>query len=147
MARNTEVVMTVDVTAVASTRIAGNPVSSARFDAFVVIAELAGVGGVTCDVWVEESWDGTHWYEVAHFAQLAAGAAAIVYRTAPSLDATVRTVGKDATSSGVIAAGTICAGPWGSQLRLVSRTGAGSPSGGTITQTVRIEQWQEVGGR
>ncbi len=147
MARNTESTMTVDVTAAASTRIAGNPISTSRYDSFVVVAELAGVGGITCDVWIEESWDGTNWFEVGHFAQLAAGAAAIVYRLSPTLDATVRTVAKNATTNGTLAAGTFCGGPWGPQLRLVSRTGAGSPSGGTITQTVRIEQWQEVGGR
>ena len=77
----------------------------------------------------------------------AAAASAIVYRFSPTLDATVRTVGKNTTTNGTIAAGTICGGPWGPQLRLVSRTGAGSPSGGTITQTVRIMQWQEADGR
>ena len=55
------------------------------------------------------------------------------------VDATIRTVGKNTTTTGTIAAGTICGGPWGPLLRLVSRTGAGTPSGGTITQTVRIE--------
>lgn len=144
MARSTEAAMTVDVTALASTRVAGTPIAAMKYASATVIAELAGVGGVTCDVWIEESWDGTNWYEVAHLTQLAAAAAAIVYRFTLVLDATIRTVGKNTTTTGTIAAGTICGGPWGPLLRLVSRTGAGTPSGGTITQTVRIEQWQEA---
>lgn len=147
MARAHEVVMTVGSTAVASTRVAGTAVDAQKYDSFVLIAELAGVGGITCDVWVEESWNGTDWFEVAHFTQLAAAASASIYRFSPTLDATVRTVGKNTTTNGTLAAGTICGGPWGPQLRLVSRTGAGSPSGGTITQTVRIMQWQEADGR
>lgn len=91
MARESEIVLTVGSTAAASTRVAGNALPAARYSAFVVIAELTGVGGVTCDIWIEESWNGgTDWFEVA---------------------------------------------------------GAGSPSGGTITQTVRILQWQDVDGR
>lgn len=148
MARAHEVVMTVDSTAVASTRVAGTAVDAQKYDAFTLIAELAGVGGITCDIWVEESWDGgTTWFEVAHFTQLGASAAAVVYRCSPPLDATVRTIGKNTTTNGTLAAGTVCSGPWGPQLRLVSRTGAGTPSGGTITQTVRIEQWQDADGR
>jgi len=148
MARAYETVMTVGSTAVASTRVAGTAIDAQKYDSFVLIAELTGVGGITCDIVVEESWNGTDWFEVAHFTQLGAGAAAGVFRCTPTLDATVRTIGKNNnTTTATLAAGTICGGPWGPQLRLVSRTGAGSPSGGTITQTVRIEQWQEVGGR
>lgn len=147
MARAHELVMTVGSTAVASTRVAGTAVDAQKYDSFVLIAELTGVGGITCDISVEECWNGTDWFEVAHFTQLGAGAAAAVYRLSPTLDATVRTIGKNTTTTGTLAAGTICGGPWGPQLRLVSRTGAGVPSGGTITQTVRIEQWQEADGR
>ena len=148
MARESEIVLTVGSTAAASTRVAGNALPAARYSAFVVIAELTGVGGVTCDIWIEESWNGgTDWFEVAHFTQLGAGASASVQRFSPQTDATVRTIGKNTTTSGTLAAGTVCGGPWGPLLRLVSRTGAGSPSGGTITQTVRILQWQDVDGR
>ena len=149
MARESEIVLKVGSTAVASTRVVGVALPAARYSAFVVIAELTGVGGVTCDIVVEESWNnGADWFEVAHFTQLSAGAAASVQRFSPQTDATVRTIGKNnATTTATLAAGTICGGPWGPLLRLVSRTGAGVPSGGTITQTVRILQWQDVDGR
>ena len=73
MARESEIVLKVGSTAV-NPRVSSASRPAARYSAFVVIAELTGVGGVTCDIVVEESWNnGADWFEVAHFTQLSAG--------------------------------------------------------------------------
>ncbi len=151
MARNSEVVATLAVTAAASTVLASAPVAVPRYDQIVIVADVQGVGGVALDLYLEESWDGgTTWFEVAHLTQLAAGAAAQTLRIVPGLQASNVAVLKDTLSpaaNGVLAAGTVLPMPWGPILRIVSRTAAGAPSGGSITQTFRFEQWQEIAGR
>lgn len=153
MARNTEAIITHGITAVASTVIASPAIQVERYTgSLVVLADLAGIAGTsTADVWIEESYDGTNWYEVGHFPQLAGGAAAISYRVVTVLGAAAAVVVvKDPlvpAAAGVLVANTFLAGPWGPKLRIVSRTSAGVPSGGTVNQTIRFEQFQAIDGR
>ena len=52
------------------------------FDNVEIEAELVGATGGTLDVYIQSSSDGIKWYDCVHFAQLAAAASAIIYRTA-----------------------------------------------------------------
>jgi hypothetical protein len=114
-------------------------VSPIRADYVVLLAQLTSLTGGTLDVVIQESWDfGVTWDDVAHFAQLAGGAAAISYRfvIGPQLGLpTATVVGTLAAAVPVLAASKFADAPWANTLRLVSTTGSGT-SGAAALQTL-----------
>jgi hypothetical protein len=107
-----------------------------KYSTLTVVAQLVGATGGTLDVIVESSADGgTSWFEYGRFAQLAAGAAAVVKRAVPVLDNTVATIGRvtsgTATTS-VLTGDTGWVGHWGDRLRVRCIAGAGTSAGAAI---------------
>lgn len=104
------------------------------YDALWVQADLVGATGGTLDVYVQSSPDdGRTWYDVVHFTQLAAGAAAISYRATLSLQSAMTapdTVGKN--TSPALAAGKVSQGAFGDRLRLLMVAGASTSAGAAV---------------
>ena len=104
-----------------------------------VCAQLVGATGGTLDLYLQTSPDaGTTWFDYAHLAQLAAGAAASSVRFGVSRYAQALTpvvVGKNLTPA--LAAATVVGGPFGDRMRLVAVAGAGTTAGATITFQLR----------
>lgn len=106
-----------------------------RYRSMLVYASLQGATGGTLDVYLQGSPDGgTTWVDLVHFAQLAAGAAAL-YRVCAISKAgqqtTLTAVGTG--SSPALAAGTVVGGDWGDRLRVVHTAGAGTSAGAAQT--------------
>lgn len=105
------------------------------YDSLVVIATLTGMSASTLDVYLQESWDGgTNWGDVAHYTQLASGAAAATTRFSLAMTGTSHTIGYGSAPTPTLAAATFCDGPWSRQLRIVSVTGTGA-NAGAVTQS------------
>jgi hypothetical protein len=113
-------------------------VAPKQTDYVVVLATLLGVTGGTLDIVIQESWDsGTTWDDVAHFTQLAGGAAATSWRLVVGAQlgkATATVVGTVGTAVPVLVANTFADGPWAPTLRIVSTTGSGT-SGSAALQS------------
>lgn len=105
------------------------------FDTLSFFATITGGTGGTLDVIVEDSDDGTDWYEYCHFAQVAA-ATASTQRYSPALNDTVVAVGKNLTTTMTLASGAGAGGKWQDRMRLRFVTGSGNSAG--VSQTVRI---------
>lgn len=94
-------------------------------------AQLTGATGGTLDIYLQYSPDGgTTWVDWGHFAQIAAGAAAINRALGFAKDVqqlTAQTVGTG--TSPALAAGTFVGGDWGDRLRVVAVAGAGTSAG------------------
>lgn len=107
-------------------------------DALDISADLVGATGGTLDIYVQYSPDtGRNWYDLAHFPQLAAGAAAVKYRFGVGLIATASApvvVGKNLSPA--LAASTVVQGPWGDRLRLVFVAGASTTAGAPVRVTI-----------
>lgn len=100
-------------------------------------AVLQGGTGGTLDVYVQTAYKKVNatptWMDVAHFPQLAGGAAAVAYAftltrwapAAPVFTTTINTV----SGTPVIAVNTIVPGALGYLLRIVYKTGAGTTVG------------------
>lgn len=98
-------------------------------------ALLLGATAGALDVYLQGSMDGgTTWFDVAHFPQLAAGAAAIRYAatltrytqaTAPVV------VGINLTPA--LAVNTLVQGSWGDRLRAVCVAGASTSAGAALS--------------
>ncbi len=108
------------------------------FDAVDVTADLVGATGGTLDVYLQTSNDGSSWYDSVHFAQLAAGAAAVSYRVTlarfgqPASAAPV-VVGKNGTPA--LAAGTAVQS-FGTRARLVMVAGSGTSAAAKVAVMV-----------
>lgn len=107
----------------------------------LIVAQLVGVTGGTLDVTIQDSPDGVTWFDLAHFAQLAGGAAAVAYAYAPTLTgaiaiATIGSTVDPATPVPVLAAGSVRGGHPLSFLRAVCVVGAGASVGKIQTITV-----------
>ncbi len=104
------------------------------YQALYIDAALQGATGGTLDVFMQNSPDqGVTWFDYAHFAQLAAGAAALIAVASVSAGAqnlTLTTVGKNL--SPVLAAGSVLGGAWGDRFRLVMVAGAGTTVGAPV---------------
>lgn len=107
-----------------------------KFDEAMLEASLLGATGGTLDVYLQQ-YDGVDWWDYAHFAQLAAGAAAVNYalpitrksqRTAPIV------VGKNGTPA--LAAAACVGGDFGDRFRIVFVAGAGTSLG--AAQTIKV---------
>lgn len=112
-------------------------VDLSRYEIDGVVAELVGATGGTLDVYLQFSPDaGVTWVDWLHFAQLAAGAAAV--KTAVAMHKptaySATTVG-EGTAPALPAAALVPVHP-GDRLRLLFVAGAGTTLGGV--QTVRI---------
>jgi hypothetical protein len=102
-----------------------------------VEAKLTGATGGPLDVYLQK-WDGVDWIDWAHFAQVAAGAAAISVsllnvRVAAS-SGTFVTVGRNTAPA--LAAGATTGGHPGERLRVLFVAGASTTAG--AAQTIRI---------
>lgn len=108
------------------------------FNALSFIATLQGGTGGTLDVYLQTSFDdGVTWYDYAHYAQLAAGAAQsrILWHVNRSTSVTAPTTIGTGTSP-ALAVSTINGGAWGDRLRLLFVAGAGTSAG--ASQSVSI---------
>lgn len=103
------------------------------FSSVEIVATLQGATGGTLDVYVQKLLDGV-WYDYAHFAQRAAGAAAVTYTATPALTNSIATVGTG--TSPALVAGTCAGGRPGTALRLLFVAGAGTSLG--AVQTVKV---------
>ena len=112
------------------------------YDSVGIDADLVGATGGTLDVYVQQSPDqsGT-FYDVVHFPQLAAGAAAVSY-SAPISQATTTTapqsVGKNLNPAlGIgLPGGAVVNGAFSDRFRLVMVAGSGTTQGAKVV--VRI---------
>lgn len=107
------------------------------FNSMTVYASLVGATGGTLDLYLQYSPDGgTTWVDYAHYAQLAAGAAAVqkVFSVTKDYDEkTITTVGSGSTPA--LAANTVLGGDWGDRLRVVEVAGASTSAGAVIALT------------
>lgn len=108
------------------------------FNALSFVATLQGATGGTLDVYLQTSFDdGVTWYDFAHYAQLAAGAAQsrILWHVNRSTAVTApTTIGTNTTPA--LAVSTINGGAWGDRIRLLFVAGAGTSVG--ASQSVSI---------
>lgn len=140
MGKTLEEVITTTSPAAAST-VATAPVPLTKYDELTVIAELQGATGGTLDVYIQETYDvdpstgdalaTATYYDVAHFEQLAGGAAAVVKRVATQRDSTEQTIGKNLTPA--LSAGKFVGSPWGPLVRLCLVAGASTSAGAPVT--------------
>lgn len=128
-----------DTTPAAPGTAAGDTVAGLdKYDSLLIIGDLVGATAGTLDIYLQTSTDGgTTWYDYGHFAQLAAGAAAIVKAVTVSRAqgrvATV-TVGKNTTPA--LAVDTFLGGEWGDRMRALYVAGASTSAGAAITITI-----------
>lgn len=107
-----------------------------------IVAKLVGATGGTLDVYLQSSPDqGTTWVDYAHFAQLAAGAAAVKYALVVGQgvqSAAPVVVGINATPA--LAVNTVVGGGWGDRLRLLMVAGASTSAGAAVNVTVSAQR-------
>jgi hypothetical protein len=94
-----------------------------------VIATLTGATGGTLDVILEHSPDGVDWYELAHFPQVAAAAAAKTITWEPGVGGSFITIGKNQTTASVLAAGMSAGELWFDRLRVRQIAGTSTSAG------------------
>jgi hypothetical protein len=143
--RNRETVTTelVSGTEATSPATASSAVSTAvsgfmKYQTLTIIGALAGATGGTLDVIVETSTDGTDWYEMVRFTQLASGGAAAVSRfnLSPTGGAATVVVGKNLTTTTGMVSGTSINGQWFDQLRVRYIAGTSTSAGAVQKVTV-----------
>lgn len=107
------------------------------FTTLVITGALVGATGGTLDVYLQTSHDaGTTWYDLVHFTQLAAGAAAVkrvqvLTRNAGSaLTTSDITVGVGTTPA--LAANANAGGSWGDRIRALYVAGASTSAGAAL---------------
>lgn len=107
------------------------------FNSMQVYASLIGATGGTLDIYLQYSPDGgTTWVDYVHYAQLAAGASALLKTFAVTKDAqqtTLTTVGSGTTPA--LAAATVVGGDWGDRLRVVTVAGTSTSAGAVVAIT------------
>ena len=110
-----------------------------QFTEFIVQARLVGATGGTLDVYLQSSpnWAAAipTWYDVCHFPQLAAGAAAVAFATSisrgyPPTASIFASNVADGTPS--LAANTVLASLFGGAVRAVCVAGAGTTAGAVL---------------
>jgi|SRR5580692_861260 hypothetical protein len=112
-----------------------------------IVAELAGASGGTLDIFIQASPDGgTTWVDIVHFAQLASGAAAVVYKTnisnlpqPASAAPVVVGTGLHSGSTG-LAAGTTVQGYGFDRLRLMMASGSGTTAGAAVKVFATVQR-------
>lgn len=109
-----------------------------RFGAVRVVGVLQGATGDTLDVYLQASWDnGTTWFDIGHFAQLAA-AAAVTTKTVTYAreQQNTTTVAIGSGASPALAANTFLGGEFGGLIRAYFAPGASTSAG--ASQTIHI---------
>lgn len=109
-----------------------------RFGAVRVVGVLQGATGDTLDVYLQASWDnGTTWFDIGHFAQLAA-AAAVTTKTVTYAreQQNTTTVAIGSGASPALAANTFLGGEFGGLIRAYFVPGASTSAG--ASQTIHI---------
>jgi hypothetical protein len=106
----------------------------AAFDCVSLFADIASPTGAAVDVFVQNSADGTTWYDYVHFTQSAAAAAAVKYLYVPALSGSIQTIGSGTVASAapVLSSGSVANGAWHDWLRAVIKT-AGNNTACAIT--------------
>ena len=106
----------------------------AEADALSLFADIGSPTGAAVDVVVQNSCDGTTWYDYVHFLQSAGSAAAVKYMAVPTLNGLITTVGSGtlASAAPVLASGAMANGHWQNYLRVVIKT-AGNNTACAIT--------------
>ena len=109
-----------------------------KHQTLTIIGSLLGATGGTLDVIVETSTDGTDWYEMIRFTQLAAGGAAATSRfnISPTGGAATVVVGKNLTTTTGLASGTSVNGQWFDRLRVRYIAGTSTSAGAAQKVTV-----------
>lgn len=105
-------------------------------DPIWVIATLQGATGGVLDVVVEISADGVDFFEWIHFTQLGAGAAQSVVSCMPDVPAALAAVGKNLTTTFVLAAGQVRGRPGFDYVRVRMVAGADTSAG--AVQSVKL---------
>ena len=115
-----------------------------KFDHIPIPAELEGATGGTLDVYLQANVGANKWVDVAHFPQLADGAAAIKYSatmehgvTAAPVVVGISADDPDTGAAPVLAANTVVPGHPGELLRCVAVAGGGTSAGVTLTINLR----------
>lgn len=113
-------------------------------DALTIVGQLVGATGGTLDVYLQTAFDANDvadasatWFDFAHFAQLAGGAAAIKllwHVNRATAVSTVTTIGSG--TSPALAASTILGGGWGNRMRLLFVAGAATSVGAVTSVTI-----------
>jgi hypothetical protein len=136
--------------AAASTAAGASASGLAKFLAIRVDAVLQGATGGVLDVYIQRKIAPGVWVDWAHFAQLAAGAAAVAYsltvstanlgtvvnNTPSATMAAITTRGNDATPNPGLAAGTLDLNHPGDFIRVVYVAGASTSAGAAQVITV-----------
>lgn len=109
-----------------------------RFGAVRIVGILQGATGDTLDVYLQASWDnGTTWFDIGHFAQLAAAAASTtktVTYAREQQNTTAVTIGSGASPA--LAANTFLGGEFGALIRAYFVPGASTTEG--KAQTIHV---------
>lgn len=95
-----------------------------------VVAIIRGGTGGTLDIYIQAEYVSGGWVDIAHFAQLADGAAQITRTFAVTREAqqtTITTVGANQVPA--LAANTVIGGSFGRRLRVVAVTGSNNTAG------------------
>lgn len=109
-----------------------------KYQTLTIVGALAGATGGTLDVIVETSADGTDWYEMIRFTQLASGGAAATSRfnISPTGGAATVVVGKNLTTTTGMVSGTSVNGQWFDRLRVRYIAGTSTSAGAVQKVTV-----------
>ena len=108
-----------------------------NYDSLTIRATLTGVTGGTLDIYLQTSVDGSEWVDYAHFAQIAAAAAAATYGFTVSRNGqqtSILALGINSTPA--LAANTVVGGDFGNQMRALYVSGVGTSAG--AAQVIRI---------
>jgi len=107
-----------------------------------IVADLRGATGGTLDVYMQYSTNsGRSWYDLAHFPQVAAGAALSYFRAPVSLytnSVNTSVVGKNLAPA--LAASAMVNGAFGDRVRLVMVAGAGTSAGVPVVVGVTAQR-------
>jgi hypothetical protein len=129
--------------AAASTVVGGSIAGLGEYDFLRVDALLVGATGGALDVYLQRRIGPDAWADWVHFAQLAAGAAAVRYslmaNLANSTTITTANAGTDATPAVGLAAATFIGGHPGSVVRAVYVAGASTSAGAAVK--IYITAW------
>lgn len=101
------------------------------YASYQMIALMSGATGGSLDIYVQTLIDGT-WYDIIHYPQLAAGAAAIFYNTCHSRYSANGPTAVGTNLGPQLAVGSDLLGVTGGAFRLAAVAGAGTTLGTSI---------------